>query len=496
VAADPPSERELDAIREQADAFMAERDEEEYLHFAGHKPEYDLAPIYERHADLTSLDMAQRVGLAVDGRRNLELWRFTCEGYLGGLTREHVERVAGLEASLTLSHDGSEIGYRMVRETLANDPEKGSRQKLQRARDELTDEHLNPVYAESWQTAHEGARALGARSYLELYRDRFGIDLDGLAAQCRALLDSTERLYEDAMDTLLRRRVGVSLEEADSWDLPRFFRAATWDDGFPADRMMPALRRLLRDLGIDIDAQPNVHLDVEPRPTKDPRAFCSPIEVPGRVMLVIKPMGGPDDWHALFHEAGHTEHFANTSPSLPVEERKLGDNAVTEGWAALFDLLVADAAWLTHSLDFGRPHEFEQEEATVNLYFARRYSAKLLYELELHAADDVTALRPRYAELLGDATKIDPSPASYLLDVDAGFYAVSYIRSWAFEAQLRSYLRERWGSEWFTRREAGSLLRELWELGQQPTADELLKDVTGAELELASVEERVRESIR
>ena len=46
-------------------------------------------------------------------------------------------------------------------------------------------------------------------------------------------------------------------------------------------------------------------------------------------MLVIQPLGGPDDWQGLFHEAGHTEHFAHMSPGLAIEERKLGDNAVT-----------------------------------------------------------------------------------------------------------------------------------------------------------------------
>ena len=49
----------------------------------------------------------------------------------------------------------------------------------------------------------------------------------------------------------------------------------------------------------------------------------------------------------------------------------------------------------------------------------------------------------RYVELLGDATKIHPSPADYLADVDAGFYASCYVRSWAFEAQIQLFLRER-----------------------------------------------------
>ena len=58
---------------------------------------------------------------------------------------------------------------------------------------------------------------------------------------------------------------------------------------------------------------------------------------------------------------------------------------------------------------------------------------------------------------------------------------------------FRDFLRRRFGNEWFARREAGSLLRELWSLGQGPTADELLADVTGAEIEMSAVADRVRE---
>jgi hypothetical protein len=496
VRAAPPTAAELDRVREDAERFLAERDEEEYLHFAGHKPEYELEAIYERHAELLTLETAHRIGEAVDGRRNRELWRFVCEGYLGSRTRETEERIAGLEASLSTTFAGEEIPFRMLRPRIANEGDRDLRRELEGRRRELVEEHLLPVQREGHEAAHDGARALGAASHLELYRDRFGFQLDALADQCRGLLASTEALYEQRIDGLLRARVGIGLAEAESHDVIRLMRADAWDAAFRADGMLPALRGTLGDLGIRIDEQPNVHLDVEPRPTKSPRAFCSPIEVPQRVMLVIQPMGGPDDWHALFHEAGHTEHFANTSPRLTLEERKLGDNAVTEGWAALFELLVGDPAWLTRRLDVGRPSDYESENMTVHLFFLRRYSAKLLYELELHAADDLDALRPRYVELLGDAVKVEPSPTDFLGDVDPGFYCTSYLRSWAVEAQLRDHLRERFGEDWFARREAGSLLRELWELGQQPTADELVKDVTGAELDLASVEDRIRAGLR
>lgn len=490
-----PSERELDGYRAGADRFIAELDEEYYLHYAGLKPEFELRPIYERHADLTDLETVKRIGEAVRGTENMELFRFGCEGYLGELTREQAEKIAELEAALEIQHDGAPVGYRMLPPTIANTADRDTRARLEAQRNALTEEHLNPLHLDAVHATQRAVPELGAPTYLHLYRDRFLYDLEGLAVQCRAFLDSTERLYEHAMDRVLRDRVGVGLAEAERWDLRRFFRGSSWDEAFPADRMLPALRGTLSGLGIDLDAQSNVHLDVEERPTKSPRAFCAPIEIPDKVMLVIQPQGGPDDWYALFHEAGHTEHFAHTSPDLRMEEKRLGDNAVTEGWAMLFDHLIDDRAWLSSMLDFPRPELFAAEGAVQLLFYVRRYCAKLLYELEFHAATDPTTMRGRYVEILGDALKVEPSDTDYLADIDSSYYVTAYLRAWAFSAQMTTFMREEFGTQWFKRREAGLLLTELWALGQRPTADALLKDVTGAAVELEAVAEAVREAI-
>ena len=491
----PPSESELDTYRAQADRFIAELDEEYYLHYAGLKDSFELAAIYERHANLTELDQANSIGLTVNGgARARELWRFACEGYLGALTRDHAEKLANREAELEVTVDGETLPYRMVRPAIANEPDREKRRELDARANDVLEEHLNPLHLEAVRIAHQGAGDLGFDNYLELYRKALPPSaLDDLAAQCRAFLDSTERLYETAADRFFRERVGVSLAEAQRWDVSRVFRAPEWDDMFPADRMLPALEQTLHGLGIDLGSQTNVTLDLEERPKKTPRAFCAPIEVPDRVVLVIQPIGGCDDWRALFHEAGHMEHFANTSRDLPMEEKRLGDNAVTEGWAMLLQHLTDEPEWLTRQLDFARPTEYAIDGATGLLYIVRRHAAKMLYELEFNATEDVTAMRSRYAELLSDALKIDVAPANYLSDVDSGFYVSSYLRSWAFEAQLRAYLKEKFGSRWFRAREAGSLLRELWSEGQRMRAEEMLKDVTGSTLELEAVAERVRE---
>jgi hypothetical protein len=83
---------------------------------------------------------------------------------------------------------------------------------------------------------------------------------------------------------------------------------------------------------------------------------------------------------------GHLQHFAHIKAGLPPADRYVGDETVTEGWAFLFQYLVADPEWLAGELrmprdaiagwlDFG---------AFRKLYFLRRYGAKLLYELRLH----------------------------------------------------------------------------------------------------------------
>ena len=117
----------LDAYREEADRFIAALDEEYYLHFAGLKEDFQLTPIYQRYADLATLDACRSLGEATElgDRGAIELWRFACEGYMGDLTRSDAEELARLEATLTVDVDGEEIGFRLLRPSLANEPDRG-----------------------------------------------------------------------------------------------------------------------------------------------------------------------------------------------------------------------------------------------------------------------------------------------------------------------------------------------------------------------------------
>ena len=134
--------------------------------------------------------------------------------------------------------------------------------------------------------------------------------------------------------------------------------------------------------------------------------------------------------------------------------------------------------------------------AISSLYFVRRYSAKLLYEIEFFQADgcrdDAAALR-RAAHRRAEDPR-EPGELPRRQRRLATTSRATFARGRSRRSFANSCGRE-FGNDWFARREAGDLLRELWSLGQGPTADELLYEVTGAKLEMASVGERIREGL-
>jgi hypothetical protein len=479
-----------DEYRRDAELFLEEIDREYYLQGAGHKPDLEIEPIYERHEALFERAAVERVAevrRAADGEEETRLrylHQFALDGHLGSITRTFEARLAELEASLEIEVGGEEISYRMAPVVQANEPDADRRAQIEAARNEVLAERLNPLHLEALESVHAACVELGWPSYLDAYSDVRALDLRALARELDRFAEATEPGYARIVDPELERTVGLSLDELRRSDLARFFRAPHIDGLFPGERMVPALRETLAGLGIDLAAQSNVMLDTESRPTKSPRAFCAVPRVPDEVYLVMPPIGGREDYAALFHEAGHAEHYGCTDPGLAFEFRHLGDNSVTESYAFLLEGLTANPRWLAAVLGVEDAERAIESERAVKLTFLRRYSAKIAYEVELHGPDaDLGAMPDRYASLLSERVGVDWPPETWLSDVDGSFYVGCYLRAWALEVDWRSELGERFGAEWFANAEAGTWLRALWARGQRLDADRLLDEVAGRKLD-------------
>ncbi len=486
-----PTTLDLDSYAAQAEAFIGEIDREYYQHFAGHKTEFEIEAIYDRHESLFRREVVEELrelrDAAPEGdqrRRMRYLLELAAGGLIGRETKEQEAELAKREAQLEIEVDGRREAYRQAPIVQANEPDPDRRQAIESARLELLDAELNPLHRIAIERTHEVARELGWGSYREMGADLKCVDLAALERQTAAFSEATAGTYRETLEPQLQRQLGFGFDRARRADLPYFFRATEWDALFPAEKLMGAFERTLAGLGIDLGAQPNVHLDTEQRPQKSPRAFCAPVSVPGEVYLVIPRTGGRDDFSALFHEGGHTEHYANVAPDLPFEFRYLGDNSVTECFAFLIEHLVEDPTWLREVLGAEDAGAYVEYARASKLVFLRRYTAKLAYELQLHAGERPLEEMPElYARLLGDAVEISWPRQTYLSDVDEGFYAANYLRAWALESNLRAHLRERFGERWFAERAAGDFLRGIWREGQRMDGDDLAAAVTGEPLD-------------
>jgi hypothetical protein len=231
-------------------------------------------------------------------------------------------------------------------------------------------------------------------------------------------------------------------------------------------------------LGFDMTAIPNIHLDLEDRPQKNPRACVIPSNPPEVVHLITRAQGGLSDYQAFMHEAGHALHYAGVDPRLPYTFRSISrDHALTEIYSYIFEAVTREPAW--HALHFGLSDAQADENAQATLFLEgllyRRYTAKLRYELGFWSAfaEERGRSERDYSEALTSATGIRYDPRNYLADMDSGFYSADYLRAWIRSAQLRIFLLREIGDDWWRSEATGEILRDLFLEGTRPTSEEV-----------------------
>lgn len=470
---------DLTAYSAEIESFLSDLLEAYYMNWSGQRDEMVLEPIYARHPDLFSRKAVDTLRRAADGdgdpaHQARLLHAFALQSYLDRETVDLTEQIETAEAQAIVVWRGERLPYRALPIRISEIADRAERNALYGAYLEAV-ELINPLREERLARQHELAGELGYDGYLALAKAIRDFDPEALAVELQAFLAESETVYFAA----LRRYLAlIDIEQGDASyaDLGHLLRGSSWDAWFNSRRMVPVLRATLAGLGIDLEAQRNVTLDVEPRPHKSPRAFCAAIRAPGDVRLSVQPRGGWDDFGAILHEAGHLEHYAHVDPELPAAYRLLGDPSVTEGYAALLEFVLVEPKWLSEhtSMNEDLILGFGDFTAFWRLYMARRYVAKLLYELRLHAGGDTALNRAYYAGLLSLLTGVNYSESQYVADLDDHLYAAAYLRSWLFEASLSSALKQRHGEDWWHDPAAGETLRRAWSRGQEWKAEDVV----------------------
>ena len=357
----------------------------------------------------------------------------------------------------------------MLRPTIANSADRDRRERIERVRNELTEEHLNPLLLEPRTSEpHAATRELGASTYRELYRPVRLRPRRARGAVPRVPRLDTSRCRRTRRPALPRaRRRPLSRSAA----LGRRRASSAASSGTPRSRRTGCCRRSRR-------RSPSSASTCARRRTSTSTSRSA--RARRRARSARRSRCRARSCSSSSRSAGPTTGArSSTRPATPstsrtrraeltVEERRLGDNAVTEGWAML--LRAPDGrARLAHApARLPAADEFASEGAAQLLFFVRRYCAKLLYELEFHA-------RRRPGARCGALRRAARRRAEDRAERRRTTWATSTRASTSRRTCARGPSRrssaptcaQEFGNAWFARREAGSLLRELWGEGQR-----------------------------
>ena len=260
-------------------------DREYYLHFAGHKAELEIEPIYERHRPASSSarrstscgSASRRPRPGTSERRARYLLELAVGGFMGEATKAAGDRARRARGDARDRGRRTQRGLPPGHDLAGERARRGSpRARSRRRAWRCSTPSSTRSTSRSRSASHELARELGWPSYRAMCEELKAVDLEALERQTRAFAEATEESYageaRPPAASAGRGRASTRLRRS---DLPYFFRARGFDPLFPDDRLMEAFERTLAGLGIDLHAQ-------DERPARHRAAAA---QEPARVLL-------------------------------------------------------------------------------------------------------------------------------------------------------------------------------------------------------------------
>jgi hypothetical protein len=471
-------------FEEQLQRYLYERSEEGRAVRVGEKEVSEQAAIVARYADLFSRDQLRALRdeeARADGDQREWLYRLrkTCEG--GLVAAELAEKDDELENEILAARvrfKGEELPLRSALASLAVISDYAERDELgelyRRRSADFNEQRLELLraYEELEADLTEEPDAV-ARNEEEKQ-----ISLRELESVLAAASDEIEGRFIALRERWFERLLGPNREEQpSSAHMGYVRRLSPLDSTYTKERATDVCLATLSALGFDLAADGNIRLDLDDRPQKSPRACVIASDPPHVVHLITRAQGGLHDYQAFLHEAGHALHYAGVDPNLPYTFRRLSrDHALTEIYSYICEAITREPAWHAEHFGLSDVEASTNAEATIFLeaLLFRRYTAKLQFELDFWSSFDQAGLASNdYSERLTAATGIRYPSDGHLADMDAGFYSADYLRAWIRHAQLRAYLVDDVGEDWWRSSRTGDLLRDLFAEGTKPSSEEI-----------------------
>ncbi len=489
----------LPSILDSLEKLHYEISAESRLVRVGLKEEQNMQGILSKYRPLAQLEVFQKVmDLAQhqtdpDQKERLERLAFSClEVVLHARIVALDDQFETFLARATVEVNGEKIPYQELSLRIQKEKDFNQREKLGSAIEKIHGQgnpYLIQILEREILFLKESA---GLADYISYCQQKKKIAYSQLSENLWNSQKRTQTLYRDSMQRWLNEEIQKPLGSISRWHTSYLLHMTQFDEWFPKKGFLKRIGSTFMALGIDLDRYSNIHLDLEERPRKNPRACCYGSKIPQEIHLIMKPVGGHCDYETFLHEAGHALHHANTDPNLPYEYRHLSrSHALSETYAFLLQNITMNTEWLTRIMEIDRTtaKKIRYYSLLTDLYMFRRYVAKFTAELKFFQQQNLNSAK-FYAETLTELTEFIYDPISYLFDMDSEFYSVDYLRAWIAEAQLERFLIERYDLVWWENRKVKELLMSFWFSGEKLEPEGLMQELGLKPFDLSPLETR------
>jgi len=447
----------------------------------------DLSVLYNGYKVLFSIETiqflrkAQQENLASQNRAShcglKYLTEFISCEFVNLANLELKQQLQNTLSTANCTYKGKQYTYNGIKQLKfwAGDNEK---ETLEEITQEFCESKLNDLLAAILHNEQKAINELGYKDHSEMFVSLTGISIDSLKSYALKFLSDTSSTYFSHLEKLnvnegITSHVSLSRDE-----LYLLLSNYSKDECFTSVELKEVFDRLAARSGFEPEIIGRIKIE---QTQSGGRAFCSVLNAPHDIRLVIQNGLGFAQLRDLLHETGHALHYASVESTLPFEFRRLGDDSITEAYAALFENLLYDEIWLEKNLNLDR---IQKSELISFLKFykltkLRNLAVKLIYDIDFFRNVPEPELKQNFRKYHKEYLGVMVNEYEFLSETEPFLFAARYFRAQMLAANLRCRLETSFGKEWFEDKEAFEFLSVIWRSGQQLSAEEISVSYTG-----------------
>jgi len=434
----------------------------------GENSPFKLHQFYDAYDDFISLKTLAHIDSLHGGQEKVRLRHALIDHYTQRSLLPHETEMRAWMTGASAHVNGHKIYFKDIIPWCQKQSTYEDRLILQKETGPLC-KFLAPFALNYWNILLEIlADELGYESYLDYCREKKDLDYDDYYRLLKNFLPKSDDIYFPAMERWCSEGFGHKLKEMTRFDAIHMLGLSHMDPLFP-NKSTTAFTYFFDHWGIDLENTPGLNLDLGRGKGKSAQAISFILQVPDEVYVLMKPEGGWIDLETLWHELGHGLSAVFTSPRLSIVNKDLAASfSLSESFAFLNQNITLSVPFLRTcmALEKTLAEELHYYKVLKDLSMFRRYAAKFLAEYEMFQSGNLSDGRP-YAEVMARYTGFYYQPESHLFDLVPEFYSLDYILGWLTESIIEAYLSDRLGADWMFREEAGQILRQWWQQGNE-----------------------------